>query len=86
MPKNAIDKQSEEVFSMIKSIDKDRQERRQAQPDDFDIFGEIVARKVRSLPTRYAHITLQHLINNLLYEGELGRYNEPHPARTPNVY
>lgn len=62
---------------MIKSVHQDRQERRCTQPDDFDIFGEIVARKLRNLPTRYAQITLQHQINNLLYEAELGKYNEP---------
>lgn len=75
--KNTTDERSEEIYSMIKSVHQDRQERRWAQPDDFDVFGEIVARKLCNLPTRYAQITLQHQINILLYEAELGKYNEP---------
>lgn len=74
--KNTTDKRCEEIYSMIKSVHHDRQERK-TQPDDFDIFGEIVARKLRNLPTRYAQITIEHQINNLLYEAELGKYNEP---------
>jgi len=45
--------------------------------DDFDAFGDIVARKVRNLQTHYAQCTIQHLINNLLYDGELGKYDVP---------
>ncbi|CAI6357804.1 unnamed protein product [Macrosiphum euphorbiae] len=48
-----------------------------AQIDDFDAFGDVVARKVRGLRTHYAQCTIQHLINNLLYDGELGKYDFP---------
>jgi hypothetical protein len=40
-----------------------------------------VARKLCHLGTRYAQCTVQHLINNLLYEAELGKYDEP-PRKT----
>ncbi|KAL1489147.1 hypothetical protein ABEB36_014089 [Hypothenemus hampei] len=73
--KNTVDKRCEEIYSIIKSVHHERQEHRDAQTDDFDLFGKIVARKIRNLPTRYARITLQHLINNLLYEGELSSGN-----------
>lgn len=45
--------------------------------DDFDAFGDIVARKLHSLRTHYTRCTFQHLINNLLYDDELGKYDVP---------
>lgn len=36
-----------------------------------------MARKVRGLRTHYAQCTNQHLINNLSYDGELGKYDVP---------
>ena len=60
---------------MMKSINESRTER--SQIDDFDAFGDVVARKVRGLRTHYAQCKIQHLINNLLYDDELGKYDFP---------
>lgn len=43
--------------------------------DEFNIFGEHIANKIRKLPTAHAQNTVQHLISNLLYEAELGKFN-----------
>lgn len=48
--------------------------------DEFNIFGDHIANKIRKLPTIHAQNTVQHLISNLLYEAELGKYN--HRERT----
>jgi hypothetical protein len=40
-----------------------------------------VAHKLRHLRIQYAQCTVQHLINNLPYEAELGKYDEP-PRKT----
>lgn len=58
--KNTTDQRSEGIYLMIKSVHRDRRERRSVQSDDFDILGELVARKLRNLPTCYAQITLEH--------------------------
>lgn len=74
---NESEDRTQEVFEMMKSINESRKERNERKNDDFDAFGEIVARKVRGLRTHYAQCTIQHLINNLLYDGELGKYDVP---------
>jgi len=69
---------TQEIFEMIKSINESsRKESNEKKIDDFDAFGDIVARKLRSLRTHYAQCTIEHLINNLLYDGELGKYDVP---------
>lgn len=57
----------------MKSIKKSRMERK----DEFDVFGDLMARKLRVLRMRYAQCTVQNLMTNLLYEGEMGKYDEP---------
>jgi hypothetical protein len=49
----------------------------QEKRDEYNVFGEIVACKIRKLPTDYSKSTVQHLINNILYHAELGKYNNP---------
>lgn len=68
---------TQEIFKMVKSINESLKERNEKNNDDFDAFGDIVARKLRSLRTHYAQCTIQHSINNLLYDGELGKYDIP---------
>lgn len=73
----------------MKSINESRKKRNEKQIDDFDVFGDIVARKLRGLRTHYAQCTVQHLINNLLYDGELGKYDsppQPYHTRSNNNY
>lgn len=43
--------------------------------DEFNIFGEHIANKIRKLSSTHAQNTVQHLISNLLYEAELGKFN-----------
>lgn len=43
--------------------------------DEYQIYGEHVACKIRKLTTDYAKSTVQHFINSILYEAELGKYN-----------
>lgn len=71
------DNRAQEVFEMMKSVNESRKKREEKPIDDFDVFGDLVARKLRGLRTRYAQCTIQHLINNLLYDGELGKYDIP---------
>ncbi|KAL4104628.1 hypothetical protein QTP88_019922 [Uroleucon formosanum] len=56
-----------------------RMERKEKNFYEFDVFGDdLVTRKLRVLRTRYAQCTVQNLITNLfLYEGEIGKYDEP---------
>lgn len=50
---------------------------KQEKRDEYNVFGEIVACKIRKLQTDYSKSTVQHLINNILYDAELGKYNNP---------
>jgi len=79
-----IEDKSQDVFEMMKSIQKNRMEREEKNLDEFDVFGDLVSRKLRVLRTRYAQCTVQNLMSNLLYEGEMGKYDEP-PQRN-NCY
>lgn len=72
-----IERRNQEVYNIVTSLQKDRLERSHNKPDKFDIIGELVAQKLRSLPTPYAQCTVEHLIHNLLYDAEMGQYNEP---------
>ncbi|KAM7358646.1 dpt-YFP repressor by overexpression [Cochliomyia hominivorax] len=44
--------------------------------DEYGVFGEYVAITIRKLKTSKAKIVVKHLINNLLYEAELGKYDQ----------
>ena len=55
---------------MMKKIFEGRKER-----DEYDIFGEQVACKLRKL-SNYSKLSAQHIINNVLLEAELGKYDE----------
>ncbi|KAL4131019.1 hypothetical protein QTP88_008379 [Uroleucon formosanum] len=83
---NKSEDRSQEVFEMMKSINESRKERNERKNDDFDAFGGIVARKVRGLRTHYAQCTIQHLINNLLYDGELGNNQTLAESSAINYY
>jgi len=63
---------AEEAYEVMKSV-VNRQEKR----DEYYVFGEMIACKIKKLPTDYSKSTVQHLINNILYDAELGKYNNP---------
>lgn len=75
-PKASSTNMREEAFNMMKSVYDNRKLNESSTRDDFDVFGELVGRKVRSLTTKHAQIKVQHLINNILYNAELGMYNK----------
>jgi len=45
--------------------------------NEYHIFGEQVGCKVSKLSTNHAKITVQHLLNNILWETKLGKYDNP---------
>lgn len=61
-----------EAYEVMKTLVGKKVER-----DEYQIYGEHVACKIRKLTTDYAKSTVQHIINNILYEAELGKYNYP---------
>ncbi|XP_017090123.2 uncharacterized protein Dyro [Drosophila bipectinata] len=56
--------------------------------DEYGVFGEYVAITIRKLKTSKSKIVVKHLINNLLYEAELGKYDHGIPAtkEPPQLY
>ncbi|XP_016987640.1 uncharacterized protein LOC108050456 [Drosophila rhopaloa] len=56
--------------------------------DEYGVFGEYVAVTIRKLKTSKSKIVVKHLINNLLYEAELGKYDQGMPAsrEPPQLY
>lgn len=67
--KNVI-KRNQMADEVMKSM-LNRQEKRHK----FHIFREHIVCKIRKLPTDVSKNTVQHLINNILYDAELGKYN-----------
>lgn len=61
-----------EAVSLMKEIKEKRQEK-----DEYSLFGEQIACKIRKLSTDYAKVLVQHKINNIMFEAELGQYNYP---------
>ncbi|XP_034658528.1 uncharacterized protein LOC117895174 [Drosophila subobscura] len=56
--------------------------------DEYGVFGEYVAITIRKLKTSKSKIAVKHLINNLLYEAELGAYDQgiPSTKEPPQLY
>ncbi|KAH8379529.1 hypothetical protein KR009_005437 [Drosophila setifemur] len=56
--------------------------------DEYGVFGEYVAITIRKLKTSKSKIVVKHLINNLLYEAELGKYDHGMPSskEPPQLY
>lgn len=49
--------------------------------DDYSVFGEHVANKIRKLSNPRTQATVQHLICNMLFDAEMGRLDQP-----PRIY
>lgn len=62
----------EKTLEMVDSLIRNRKD-----VDEYTLFGEQIAFKLRTLKTDYARITVQHHINNLIYEAQLGKYDYP---------
>lgn len=66
------DKQRQEAYSIMKTMYENKVER-----DECQIFGDLVATKLRKLNTDHARNASQHCISNILWEASLGRYDHP---------
>lgn len=58
------------------------------QRDEYSVFGEYVGMTIRQLNNDTAKIVVKHYINNLLFEAEMGKYdNGMSTSKTPpNLY
>lgn len=61
---------AEEAYDVMKNvINKPR--------DKYQIYKEHIVCKLKNLPTDYSRNTVQHLFNNIIYEAQIGKYNDP---------
>ncbi|KAI4460866.1 hypothetical protein MML48_5g00012963 [Holotrichia oblita] len=74
-----------EAISLMRSIQSKRQN---TERDEYSVFGEQVAIKVRKLKSPHAKFMIQSVINSALFEAEMGKYDSfPVPkfqSPTPN--
>lgn len=49
--------------------------------DEFDVFGDVVAHKLRALKSRRVQCIVEFKINNILYNAEMGEYDEQQQNR-----
>ncbi|KAK4874306.1 hypothetical protein RN001_013666 [Aquatica leii] len=76
------DERQEEAYIFLKEL-----QQKQHLKDNFSIFGEHVACKIRRLKTEYAQNTVEHLIGNILWEASTGKYDQPYPFHgAPHLY
>lgn len=61
---------TEEAFKIMKSISTEKKAK-----DEYTLFGEQVAIKLRKLSDNKAKATVQHVINTVLWQAELGKYD-----------
>lgn len=76
-PKRKHELVAEEVYEAIKSLQQQYNNR-----DEHQVFGDLIACKLRKLSTQHARNTVQNLIQNILYKAEQGHYNIP-ASQTP---
>lgn len=65
-----VDQRLEEAFEILK-----RPYPTTTSPDDWSVYGQHVANKLRGYPKQTSSI-VQHFINNLLFEADMGKYDE----------
>ncbi|CAH2003167.1 unnamed protein product [Acanthoscelides obtectus] len=64
-----------EAYKIMKEAQA-RSSRREKAEDRFDIYGQHIASKLRTYSKR-AEIMVEHAINNILFEADLGNYDGP---------
>ncbi|KAK4317458.1 hypothetical protein Pmani_011461 [Petrolisthes manimaculis] len=47
------------------------------EKDEFEVFGEYIAANMKKLGTNHAKATVKHMINNIIYQAELGQFDHP---------
>ncbi|RVE46531.1 hypothetical protein evm_008822 [Chilo suppressalis] len=65
-----INEKLSNAYSIMTEVYKHR-----SNKDEYSLFGEQVAIKLRKISCPYAKVTVQNKINTLLLEGELGVYD-----------
>lgn len=77
------DQQSAKVLSILQTMHEDKksrfekQDREKRHLDEFDSFGDMLGKQLRTLKTYHAQSTVQYLINNIMYEAKMGKYDHP---------
>lgn len=62
---------TEEALSIMREV----QGRSALVPDQFKCFGDQVGLRIRDLPSSNAQTIVKYLISNILFEAEMGKYN-----------
>ncbi|KAJ8949611.1 hypothetical protein NQ318_007373 [Aromia moschata] len=60
------------ALSIIKNI-----QVRKAFKDQYTVFGEHVGMRIRDLPSPHAKTIVKHIISTVLFEAEMGKYDNP---------
>lgn len=66
---------TEEALSILRGI----QGRHTSGLDQFKTFGELVGLRIKDLPSSNAQKIVKHLISNILFEAEMGKYDYGNP-------
>ncbi|KAF5287457.1 hypothetical protein FQA39_LY04085 [Lamprigera yunnana] len=66
---------TEEALSIMRGI----QGRHTSGLDQFETFGELVGLRIKDLPSSNAQKIVKHLISNILFEAEMGKYDHGNP-------
>lgn len=66
---------TEEALSIMREI----QGRNRLMTDQYKSFGDQVGLRIRDLPSSNAQKIAKHLISNILFEAEMGRYDKCNP-------
>lgn len=64
-----------EAVNLMRSISNKR-----AEKDEYSLFGEQVAMKLRKLVSPYARFSAQNVINNALFDAEMGKFDNNAPC------
>lgn len=51
--------------------------------DQYTVFGEQVGMRIRDLPSSYAKLITKQLISNVLFDAEVGKYDNPSTCYPP---
>lgn len=54
----------------------------QTEKDEYTLFGQQVAIKLRKIASPHARFTIQNIINKALFDGEIGMYDIPQHNNT----
>lgn len=66
---------TEEALSIMREI----QGRNATVTDQYKSFGDQVGLRIRDLPSSNAQTIVKHLISNILFEAEMGKYDNGNP-------